>query len=236
VLSGDETGTVKLWELGTGKLLRTFKGNGRAARVVAFAPDGRKLLAGTHDNKIRIWDAGLGREVKTLRMLVGPVLAMAVSADGRRVAGGPYSALMAKQWDIETGKELRRLESNYNGRFVGVADIKYSAPSGHTLAATSNNYIVLWDIDSGRKKLEVNSRDQDFKSIAFSNDGRRLVSLDNAGVVRHWDKTTGSLVLTVVSFGDGEWVRVTPEGFFDASPNGTNYLSVAKGLEVYSID
>ena len=236
VLSGDDNGTVKLWDVGTGRVLRTFQGNERSADAVAFSPDGRKVLAGTNDNKVRIWDVATGRELRTLRMLVGPVTAMAVSSDGRRVAAGPYSDLMVKQWDIDTGKELRRLESGYGGRFTTVTDIKYSAAGDRVLAAISNNYLVLWDIDTGRKKIEVSYRDQDFKSIAFSNDGRRLVSLDEAGVVRHWDKSTGTLLLTVVPFGDGEWLRVTPEGFFDASPNGTKYLTVVRGLEVYSID
>ena len=63
------------------------------------------------------------------------------------------------------------------------------------LPASSNNTVVLWDVDSGRKKVELSYRDQDFRSIAFSKDGRRLISLDEAGVVRHWDKTTGSLLI-----------------------------------------
>jgi WD40 repeat protein len=234
--SSDDDGTVKLWEVATGKVLRTFKGNERSPNIVAFSPDGRKVLAGTSDNKVRIWDVATGREIKTLRMLVGPVTAMAVSPDGRRVAAGPYSRLMAKQWDIETGKELRRLETDHGGRFWTVTDIIYSKGSDGVLAASANNFIVLWDTEGGRKKLEISYRDQDFKSITFSSDRRRLVSIDEAGVVRHWDKGTGALLLTVIPFGDDEWLRVTPEGFFDSSSNGGKYLTVVRNLEVYPID
>jgi len=42
--------------------------------------------------------------------------------------------------------------------------------------------------------------------------------------------------LTIVSFGDGQWLRVTPEGFFDSSPDGAKNLTVVRGLEVFSID
>jgi WD40 repeat protein len=104
------------------------------------------------------------------------------------------------------------------------------------LAAASNNFILLWDIESGRKKVEISYPDQDFKSITFSSDGRRLVSLDDGGVVRHWNRSTGALLLTIVSFGDGQWLRVTPEGFFDSSPDGAKNLTVVRGLEVFSID
>jgi WD40 repeat protein len=87
-----------------------------------------------------------------------------------------------------------------------------------------------------RKKVEISYPDQDFKSITFSSDGRRLVSLDDGGVVRHWNRSTGALLLTIVSFGDGQWLRVTPEGFFDSSPDGAKNLTVVRGLEVFSID
>jgi WD40 repeat protein len=234
--SGFQDGTVELWEVATAKLIRTFKGNDRPADAVAFTPDGRKVLAGTDDNKVRIWDVSTGRETKTLRMLVGPIMAMAISPDGRHVGAGPYSQLMVKQWDIETGKELRRLETNYVGRFWSVTDVKYAPARDHVLAAAANNFIVVWDVDSGRKRVEIDIRDQDFKSIAFSGDGRRLVSLDEAGLIRHWDGNSGALLVTIVRFGDGEWLRVTPEGFFDSSPDGGKYLTVVRGLEIYSID
>jgi len=236
ILSGDADGTVKLWDASSGRLVRSFKGNERSAYVVAVTPDGRKLLAGTDDNKVRIWDAATGREVKTLRMLIGPVWAMTVSGDSQRVAAAAYSELTVKQWEIASGRELRRLESGQSGRFVTPSDVKYSGASDNTLAATANNHIVLWDPDTGRKKLDISYRDQDFRSIAFVSNTQRLVSVDDAGVVRHWDKTTGSLILTVIPFGDGEWLRVTPEGFFDASPNGSKHPTVVRGLEVYSID
>jgi WD40 repeat protein len=235
ILSGDEDGNVRLWDVGSGKAVRAFKGDQGSADCVAFSPDGKKLFAGTSNNKVRIWDKASGRETLTLRILIGPVDAMKVAPDGKRVAAGPYSELMAKQWDVATGKELRRLESGIVGRFVGVDDLAYSSPPLRLLAANSANRIVMWEIDSGRKTREIEYKDQDFTSLAFSRDGKRLVSLNKAGTVRHWDIASGALLLTVVPFGK-EWVSVTPEGFFDASVNGTKFLTAVRGLEGAAID
>ena len=236
LLSGDSEGNVKLWDIGTGNLLKTFKGNQREARALGFSPDGRKLFAGTDDNKIRIWDSQSGRELKTLRMMIGPVTAMSVSSDGRLVAAGTISQLLSKQWDVESGKELRRLETDFGGRMIGVRDVKYSIGE-NILMATANDRIAVWDTGTGQKKLEIRSPDQDFKRISFSQDKRRIVSLDEAGVIRHWDKGSGAMLLTVLSLGEGDWIQVTPEGFFDASsPKAAQYLTVVRGLEVYSID
>jgi WD40 repeat protein/uncharacterized caspase-like protein len=235
MLSGDGSGNVRLWDVSSGKVIKVFKGNDRDANVLAFSPDGKRLFAGTDDNKVRIWDATTGRELQTLRMLVGPVRAMTISPDGKRVAAGPYSELMAKQWDTETGKELKRLESGVGGRFTTVNDAEYSS-DGKSLVAIANNRIMIWDVNTGQKKLDVSAPDQELKSISFSQDLRRILSLDEAGVVRHWNRETGALLVTVVAFGDGQWLRVTPEGFFDASPNAAKYLTVVRGLDVYSID
>ena len=235
ILSGDEDGNVKLWDVASGNAVRTLRGDQGAATSVAFSPDGKKLFAGTSNNKVRIWDKASGRETQTLRMLIGPVDAMKVAPDGKRVAAGPYSELMVKQWDVNTGKELRRLETGLVGRFVGVDDLAYSNPPTRLLAANSDNRFVIWDIDSGRKTRDVEFKDQSFSSLAFSRDSKHLVSLDKAGTVRHWDVATGAVLLTVVAF-DSEWVRVTPEGFFDASVNGAKFLSAVRGLDHIAID
>jgi hypothetical protein len=121
------------------------------------------------------------------------------------------------------------------GRFVGVDDLAYSNPPTRLLAANSANRFVVWEIDSGRKTRDVEYKDQDFTSLAFSRDNKRLVSLDKAGTVRHWDVASGALLLTVVPFGN-EWVRVTPEGFFDVSAKGAKFLTAVRGLEGAAID
>jgi hypothetical protein len=46
----------------------------------------------------------------------------------------------------------------------------------------------------------------------------------------------GALILTLIASADGEWVAITPDGFFDASSNGAKLLHVVIGVETVSID
>jgi len=46
-LSGSEDHTIKLWEVSTGKEIRTFKGLSQYVHSVAFSPNGEYILSGS---------------------------------------------------------------------------------------------------------------------------------------------------------------------------------------------
>ena len=54
--SGGVEGTIKLWNLKTGRLLHTFIGHKHHVSSVAISPDGQTLASGCHDWKIKLWN------------------------------------------------------------------------------------------------------------------------------------------------------------------------------------
>jgi WD40 repeat protein len=73
-------------------------------------------------------------------------------------------------------------------------------------------------------------------STAFSPDGKRIVSGSDDGTTRLWDAASGKEIAQFISFNDGEWITITPEGFYNASLNGDKYLNVRVDNEVFGID
>ena len=65
---GSYDDTIKLWDVASGRELRTLGGHSDAVNSVAFSPDGRILACGgPDDNTIKLWDVASGRELRTLR-------------------------------------------------------------------------------------------------------------------------------------------------------------------------
>lgn len=55
VSGGSRDGTIKIWDLATGKLLRTLTGHSEVVLSVAISPDGQTIVSGSDDKTIKIW-------------------------------------------------------------------------------------------------------------------------------------------------------------------------------------
>jgi WD40 repeat protein len=93
VLSGDRGGIFKLWDVDTGREVRTFKGHFLVNRI-AFSPDGRHAIsAAAFDKNLILWDVRAGKEIgklqghkdKVVSVSFNKVSSVSFSPDGRYV-------------------------------------------------------------------------------------------------------------------------------------------------------
>ena len=55
LISGSRDNTIKIWNSGTGELIRTLTGHSDSVLSVAISPDGKTLVSGSDDKTIKIW-------------------------------------------------------------------------------------------------------------------------------------------------------------------------------------
>jgi hypothetical protein len=122
---------------------------------------------------------------------------------------------------------------------------KFSAPAEITAYTLGDKYVLtggkdktikLFEFPSGRYIRTFAGHLGEITGLTFSPDGKYILSASTDGTTRLWDISTGKEIAQFISFKDDEWVVITPEGYFNASPNGAKHLNVRVGNNVYGID
>ena len=206
--SGSSDTSIRLWDVRTGKVLRTLAGHTGSVYSVDFSPDGKKIVSGSQDASIQVWDVNSGKALRTLTGYAAPVYSVAFSPDGKTVAGGSRDKTN-RLWDVDNGRVLRTL--------TGQTDLIYSvafSPDGKTLASASQDKTIrLWDIKTRQVLASLTGHTSYVTSVAFSPDGKTLVSASGDKTIRLWDATTGTEVRTFTGHIDGvNSVVFSPDG------------------------
>jgi WD40 repeat protein/serine/threonine protein kinase len=98
LVTGGERHTARIWDVETGKELKTLEGHSGDIHAVAFSPDGRWVAAGGEGSTVRVWDSHTGDLVRSFRGHTGLVSSLAFSTDGRLISGSRDRTV--KVWDV----------------------------------------------------------------------------------------------------------------------------------------
>ncbi len=99
--SGSYDGTIRLWDLRTGRILSTLTGHTFSVRSIAYSPDGRLLASAGWDRTVRIWDVFSSAPLQTLTGHTFWVSSVAYSPDGRTLASGSYDKTI-RLWRVRS--------------------------------------------------------------------------------------------------------------------------------------
>jgi WD40 repeat protein len=215
VLTGSGDSTARLWEAETGRELRRFDRHLDMVWSVAFSPDGRYLLTGGEDKTAQLWEAETGRELRRFEGHSGGVGSVAFSPDGRYVLTGSVDKT-ARLWETETGMEVRMFE----GHFGGVGSVAFSPNGRYVLTGSWDGTARLWEAATGRELRRFDGHSDSFSSVAFSPDGRYVLTGSDDGTTGLWDVAAGEQLCSLISFKEGAWAVVDPDGRYDASNAG----------------
>ena len=206
--SWSKDGTVGIWDMASGELLRTMEGHSNFGWSAAWSPDGTRLASGWDDKTVRIWDAASGKLLRTLEGHSGFVFSVAWSPDGTHLASGSDDKTVGI-WDAASGELLRTLEGHTSGIFSVVW-----SPDGARLASGSDDSTMrIWDAASGKLLHTLEGHNSYVMSVAWSPNGTRLASGSEDDTVRIWDAGSGELLHTLEEYTDNvDSVVWSPDG------------------------
>ena len=200
--SGSANGSVRVWDMETGIIFRTFYKHSRISVLsVAFSQDGKMLASGCQVQGIRLYDIETGT-VRSLGHRGYPAVnSVAFSPDAKTLAIGAADGTV-RLWNLEneTMDETRIL---YRGvHYNNVYSVAFS-PDGKLLASGSSGGIDLWDARTGGHQHTFTGgrwrSNTTTISVTFSPDGKTLATMPfySANSILLWDVETRTLRHTI---------------------------------------
>jgi RNA polymerase sigma factor (sigma-70 family) len=189
-LATAEDGTLRVWEVATGRLRGTFAA-GRFGSVTAatFTPEGVIAVSGYVNGPNSLWKAAKGKPpvlITLVRQAPQTRGCVAISPDGKTVLLGT-TLHEPRLYDAATGKMLHGLTG-----LPGNARSAAFSADGKTLAVgVTGGTLHLWDTATGKERSPVGEHNRWLEAVAFSHDGQTLVTASADGVLRVWEPATG---------------------------------------------
>ncbi|UCH93238.1 MAG: NACHT domain-containing protein [Candidatus Aminicenantes bacterium] len=197
IISASEDKTIKLWDVQSGKEIKTFIGHKGRVWDCTFSPEGKFILSAAEDNTLKLWGVRSEKEIKTFNGHKAPVWSCAFSPNGKTILSAS-SDYTLKLWDAQSGKEIKTF-TGHKGR---VWDCTFSPDVKFILSASSDYTLKLWDAQSGKEIRAFNGHKGSVWGCAFSPDGKTLISASEDHTLKLWDTKSGNEIRTFTGHKD----------------------------------
>ena len=205
IVAGGSDNAIHLWSI-KGKHWKEIKGHFDEVNSIAFSPDGRIIASGSDDRTITLRSVATGECLRTMTEPSGEgysyvVNSVAFSPDGTMIVSGSTGNTV-KVWDAATGECLKTMR----GHEDSVNSVAFSPDGTMIVSGSFDKTVKLWSLTgkswlssvvSGEYLKSMNEHAASVNSVAFSPDGKMIVSGSSDNSVKLWDVATGECLQTL---------------------------------------
>ena len=197
-LSGSYDGTVRLWEIASGKEIHVLRhdkpGATRSPRVVyvGFSHSGKFAYSSSLDEElIYIWNLQTGVLFRTVKQASTGLLHAAFLSENSKLIVGSAKENVVRTWDIHSAAVSSQFETpntgtcwlSSNGQFM----LRGDGDGGEAV-------VEFWDCGEANRKQTYSGHKVRVSACAVSTDGTTALSGDDNASVHLWNTATGELI------------------------------------------
>ncbi|XP_006875998.1 PREDICTED: apoptotic protease-activating factor 1 isoform X4 [Chrysochloris asiatica] len=185
LLSWSFDGTVKVWNIITGRIEKDFVCHQDTVLSCAISPDATKFSSTSADKTAKIWNFECLSPLHELRGHKGCVRCSVFSADSTLLATGDDNGEI-RLWNVSNGELLHlcapvSVEEGVATHGGWVTDLCFSPDS--KMLVSAGGYLKWWNVVTGESLQTFYTNGTNLKKIHVSSDFKTYVTVDNLGIL-----------------------------------------------------
>ncbi|RLD50667.1 MAG: hypothetical protein DRI94_08055 [Bacteroidetes bacterium] len=242
LVTGGRDRTAKLWEVATGREMRTFLGHEGTVQALCFTPDGKHIATGSTNNTVKLWNILNAELIRTYKVK-DRVTSIDFTSDGKYIVIGGYD-WYGKILETETGKFIRDFKvSPDKGLGTGIK-VQVSKDNKNILVSEDNRKAIIVDFETGEKKTVLKSVEKGSCGgcgtfAKYLPDENYVISGTRNGPLVLWNLKTGKKVKTYIEKQkDVSSVDISPDGktILISDKNNVTFFNRLSGKKIRTVN
>ncbi|MDQ1353209.1 MAG: hypothetical protein QG657_3515, partial [Acidobacteriota bacterium] len=186
--------------------------DGKLAATEGFIKDENS----NYEISVNVWDTVSGMRYKELKHKNGSSRSLEFSSNGKEILIGGDTASL---WDIEMAKQIREF-TDPDDKHHFIYSAVFADEDKYILTSGGDGFIRKYEKDSGKLLNKFSGHTGAVSFETASHDGKGILSGGNDGSIIGWDGEKGNKLFQLITFKDGTWAIIDPNGRYDASNGG----------------
>ncbi len=196
--AGDAGGEITLWELPSGRWVRTLEAHTGAVTQILFGPSGTCFMSGSLDGSLRIWDRSNG-DLLGQAQTPSPIHALALTGQGTQLASGSADGVIRispSRCDPAPLISLTPVKEIHAHPLALTSLVSLDGDGKQLLSGGEDGTVRHWNWAEGKQIQQIN-HGAPVTAVAASPDGLRFASAGLDNVARLWSSAGGKLLAEI---------------------------------------
>lgn len=184
LVSGGYDRLVRLYDTGSGSVIKTFHGHKSSISSIVFNSRGNMIISGSKDSTIKFWDILSGLCVKTISSHLGEVTSVQTNQSGTLMLSSSKDN-SNRLWDVRMNRAVRRFKGHQNTskNFIRTG----FGPREHVvISGSEDGFVYIWDVESTDVVSKLGPSTGPMYGAKWNARQSVLASCGHDGIVSSW--------------------------------------------------